>query len=122
MGHVKKNGNIREASCDEELRAMRDCLYVIGGKWKLLILRYLYNRKDLEINFTKILNDLHGISPKVLTKELKDLEQNQLICRKQNEDKVPKVFYRISEYGTTVIPLTENIVQWGLDHRTKITE
>lgn len=76
----------------------------------------------MEINFTKILNDLDGISPKVLTKELKDLEQNQLICRKQNEDKVPKVFYRISEYGITAIPLTENIVQWGLDHRTKITE
>jgi len=122
MGNIKKNGYIREASCDEELRAMRDCLFVIGGKWKLLILRYLANRQHLELNFTKILQDIGGISPKVLTKELKDLEQNQLIYRKQNNDKVPKVYYSLSEYGKTVIPLTETIVQWGLDHRTKITE
>ncbi|WP_339071029.1 helix-turn-helix domain-containing protein [Chitinophaga sp. 212800008-4] len=121
MGYIKKNGSIREASCDEELRAMRDCLYVIGGKWKLLILRYLANRQELELNFTRILNDIEGMSPKVLTRELKDLEQNQLICRRQNDDKIPKVFYHLSEYGKTVIPLTEHIVQWGLNHRTKIT-
>jgi DNA-binding HxlR family transcriptional regulator len=48
MGNIKKNGNTSEASCDEELRAMRDCLFVIGGKWKLLILRYLANRQHLE--------------------------------------------------------------------------
>ncbi len=122
MGNIKKNGYTRESSCDEELRAMRDCLFLIGGKWKLLILRYLANRQHLELNFTKILQDIGGISPKVLTKELKDLEQNQLIYRKQNNDKVPKVYYSLSEYGKTVIPLTETIVQWGLDHRTKLTE
>ena len=43
---------------------MWDCLFVIGGKWKLLILRYLANRQHLELNYTKILQDIGGISPK----------------------------------------------------------
>lgn len=120
MGTITVKDTAREATCDEELRAMRDCIFVLGGKWRLQIIRYLANRQDDLLNFTKIQNEI-GISPKVLSNELATLEVNGLILRTQSDDKVPKVFYRISDYGKTSLPLIERIVQWGLDHRTKIS-
>lgn len=51
MAKIIENGIEREATCTEELFAMRDSLDVLGGKWKLMILRYLTNRPDQMIHF-----------------------------------------------------------------------
>jgi len=75
MGKVVENGLEREASCSEELIAMRDSLYVLGGKWKLIILRYLTNRTQESIHFKKLERGIVGISAKMLSKELRELEQ-----------------------------------------------
>jgi DNA-binding HxlR family transcriptional regulator len=53
MGQVLDGNQMREASCQKELRAMRDALDILGGKWKLMILRYLANRESQEIHFKK---------------------------------------------------------------------
>ncbi len=83
MGQVLDGNQIREASCTEELRAMRDALDILGGKWKLMILRYLANRELQEIHFKKMEREIQGISAKVLTKELRDLELNLLVPASQ---------------------------------------
>jgi len=119
MGTIKINNIEKEASCEEELRAMRDCFFVLGGKWRLQIIRYLSNREDQSLNFTKIQNDLN-ISPKVLSTELNMLQINAMILRKETTEKMPQVLYQITAYGKQSLPLIEAIVQWGLDHRTKI--
>ena len=121
MGQVLDGNQMREASCTEELRAMRDSLDILGGKWKLMILRYLANRESQEIHFKKMEREIQGISAKVLTKELRDLELNLLVALQPSEDPV-KVFYKITAYGKSVFPVTESSVSWGLEYREKVKQ
>ncbi|WP_306349735.1 winged helix-turn-helix transcriptional regulator [Flavobacterium sp. '19STA2R22 D10 B1'] len=120
MAKIIENGVIREANCTEELFAMRDSLDVLGGKWKLMILRFLTNRNHQTIHFKKLQREIGGISAKMLSKELKELETNLLVSRTVQETKPITVAYAITEYGKTVLPVTETLVQWGLNHREKI--
>ncbi|MFC6102113.1 winged helix-turn-helix transcriptional regulator [Olivibacter domesticus] len=122
MATITDKEKIREASCQEELVAMRDSIEILGGKWKLRIMRYLANRIAQKNHFKKILREIDGISAKMLAKELKDLEINLLITRTVQETKPIMVEYAITEYGKTVLPVTETLVQWGLNHRQRIKE
>lgn len=122
MAKIKRDGVLREANCTEELLAMRDSLDVLGGKWKLMILRFLTNRTHQVIHFKKMQHEIDGISAKMLSKELKDLEINLLITRKVQDTKPITVAYSVTEYGKSVLPVTETLVQWGLNHREKIIE
>lgn len=122
MAKINDNGTLREANCSEELMAMRDSLDVLGGKWKLMILRFLTNRTHQIINFKKMQREINGISAKMLSKELKELETNLLISRTEQQTRPITVVYAITEYGKSVLPVTETLVQWGLSHREKIIE
>ncbi|VEH19158.1 Uncharacterized HTH-type transcriptional regulator ytcD [Chryseobacterium nakagawai] len=122
MAKIIENGNEREATCTEELFAMRDSLDVLGGKWKLMILRYLTNRTDQQIHFKKLERGIDGISAKMLSKELKELETNLLITRTIQDTKPITVVYAVTEYGKSVFPVTETLVNWGILHREKIKE
>ncbi|GIQ61328.1 transcriptional regulator [Flavobacterium collinsii] len=122
MVKIKDNGILREANCSEELMAMRDSLEVLGGKWKLMILRFLTNRTHQTIHFKKMQREIEGISAKMLSKELKELETNLLISRTEQKTQPIMVVYAITEYGKSVLPVTETLVQWGLNHREKIIE
>lgn len=122
MAKIIENGIEREASCTEELYAMRDSLDVLGGKWKLMILRYLTNRTDQQIHFKKLQRGITGISAKMLSKELKELEINLLITRTIQDTKPITVAYAVTEYGKSVLPVTETLVNWGIIHREKIKE
>jgi DNA-binding HxlR family transcriptional regulator len=101
---------------------MRDSLDVLGGKWKLMILRYLTNRPDQMIHFKKLERGIEGISAKMLSKELKELETNLLITRTIQDTKPITVTYAVTEYGKSVFPVTETLVNWGIIHREKIKE
>ncbi|MBT2621149.1 MULTISPECIES: winged helix-turn-helix transcriptional regulator [Chryseobacterium] len=122
MSKIIENGVEREATCTEELFAMRDSLDVLGGKWKLMILRYLTNRTDQLIHFKKLQRGIDGISAKMLSKELKELEINLLITRTIQDTKPITVTYAVTEYGKSVLPVTETLVNWGIHHREKIKE
>ena len=120
MATININGNIKEATCDQELSAIRDSLEILGGKWKLRIMRYLNNRKDGQNTFKKIQREIEGISAKMLSKELHDLEINLLVSRTVLDTRPITVKYAITEYGSSVLPVTESLVIWGLNHREKI--
>lgn len=122
MAKINDNGTFREANCSEELMAMRDSLDVLGGKWKLMILRFLTNRTHQVIHFKKMQREIEGISAKMLSKELKELEINLLISRTAQQTKPITVVYAITDYGKSVLPVTETLVNWGLSHRQKIIE
>lgn len=122
MAKIIENGVERETNCTEELFAMRDSLDVLGGKWKLMILRYLTNRTNQSIHFKKLERGIDGISAKMLSKELKELEINLLITRTIQDTKPITVVYAVTEYGKSVFPVTETLVNWGLLHREKIKE
>jgi DNA-binding HxlR family transcriptional regulator len=108
------------ASCEQELAAIRDSLEILGGKWKLRIMRHLNNHIDKKNTFKKIQREVEGISAKMLSKELRDLEINLLVSRTVMDTKPITVNYAITDYGLSVFPVTETLVHWGLNHRKKI--
>ena len=66
--------------------------------------------------------DITGISAKMLSKELKDLETNKLVNREVQDTKPITVQYSITEYGKTTKPIIDVLVDWGKSHRAKMIE
>jgi DNA-binding HxlR family transcriptional regulator len=109
---------IREATeCKKSLKAIHDVMYIIGGKWKISIIACLCYQP---MRFSEILKEIEGISGKVLSKELKDLEINQLVTRTVLNKQPITVEYAITEYGHTLKNVTSVIADWGMQHRHRI--
>jgi len=117
---IMENIEKQEATCEQELAAIRDSLEVLGGKWKLRIMRHLNNHIGEKNTFKKIQREVEGISAKMLSKELQDLEINLLVSRTVMNTKPITVNYAITAYGLSVFPVTQTLVAWGLNHRQKI--
>jgi DNA-binding HxlR family transcriptional regulator len=112
---VKHTGTI-ECTADLML-PVRDALNILNGKWKLpIIISLIFADK----RFNQIARDVPGITDKMLSKELKDLEQNQLIKRTLHDGFPPFVEYSITEHGLSLKKLVEELRDWGLSHRAKI--
>ncbi|MBP1909122.1 winged helix-turn-helix transcriptional regulator [Methanolobus bombayensis] len=88
-------------------------LGVIGGKWKPLI---LWQLKEEILRYNKLQQALPGISPRMLTKQLKELEEDGLVNRKMYPEIPPRVEYSLTDFGKTVIPVLEALAQWGLTY------
>lgn len=89
----------------------------IEGRWKLLILFSLVSGPK---RFKQIANEVTGITDKVLSKELKTLEANQLINRTVYDTFPPTVQYAITEHGQSLERVMEELHLWGLSHRKQI--
>ncbi|MDX2282182.1 MAG: helix-turn-helix domain-containing protein [Saprospiraceae bacterium] len=103
--------------CIEYIRPVRDVLDIINGKWKLpiLIALSLGNRR-----FKELERDVEGITPRMLSKELRDLEVNQLIVRKVYDTMPVTVEYSLSEYGKSLDHVIVALREWGQNHRNKL--
>lgn len=82
----------------------------IGGKWKHPILWAL---KDEKLRFSEIRKAIPDITQRMLTKQLRNLEQDDLISRKVYAEVPPKVEYSLTEKGQSVIPIIESLSAWG---------
>lgn len=102
--------------------ALQDSLDLLGGKWKLLIVHYLSRRTAEENSFKKIQAGIPGISAKMLSKELKSLELNLMVSRAVQASKPVTVAYQITAYGMQVLPITSQLIDWGLEHRETIKQ
>jgi DNA-binding HxlR family transcriptional regulator len=105
------------AACNRALAAVRDSLYVIGGKWKLPIIITLM---EGPIRFRELQRALDGITPKVLSKELKDLELNAFVIRTVYDTTPVTVEYKLSDYSRTLKPVLNALRIWGEQHREHI--
>ena len=104
-------------SCTASLRAIQDVMDVLGGKWKISIVTCLcFNPR----RFGELLKLVDGISGKVLSRELKDLEMNKLISRTIKDTQPITVEYAITDYGITFKELIQIMSDWGTKHRKKI--
>lgn len=90
-------------------------LSVIGGKHKIIILFWLFEKRILRYNELK--RCIGSISFKSLTNALKELEAHEIIIRKEYPQIPPKVEYSLSTKGETLIPILESICDWGEVHR-----
>jgi DNA-binding HxlR family transcriptional regulator len=103
--------------CISALTPLRDALDVISGKWKLQILVSLMTGRQ---RFREIERSIPNLSSKVLAKELKDLEQHQLIKRTVLDGTPVSVTYEVTPYAQTLDPVIFVLRDWGIKHREKI--
>jgi len=105
--------------CANSLKYVLDALYVLGGKWKLpLILCLVQSPK----RFNEIQNELSGISPKILAKELKDLELNEFIKRNIHSTRPVTIIYEATAHSHTLKNVLRELTAWGQQHREKIRQ
>ncbi|SFW75708.1 winged helix-turn-helix transcriptional regulator [Chitinophaga sancti] len=103
--------------CLDTIKPVRDALDVINGKWKLPIIISVSVGNE---RFTDILESIPGITPKVLSKELKELEQHKLVKRIILNEYPIKIIYKSEPYADTLTPIIYSLKDWGLNHRQKI--
>lgn len=87
---------------------------LIGGKWKMHILFWLW-RKDV-LRYNELKRALDGVTHKMLSTQLKELEQDNLIIRTEYPQIPPKVEYSLSQRGKSLMPVLHEICHWGMDH------
>jgi len=87
---------------------------LIGNKWKLLILRNLLAEPH---RFGELRKTIPGISQKVLTDNLRSLEEDGIIVRTIFAEVPPRVEYKLSELGDTMRPIISAMEKWGLDYQ-----
>ncbi|SFW68991.1 winged helix-turn-helix transcriptional regulator [Chitinophaga sancti] len=108
-----------EQNYKKEMRAVQDSMDVLSGKWKISILSSIcfYSKR----RFSDILSDIEGISNKMLSKELKELELNKLIKRTVMDTQPVTVLYELTKHGLSLKTIIEELTDWGIRHRKEIT-
>ncbi|MDD3747162.1 MAG: helix-turn-helix domain-containing protein [Anaerostipes sp.] len=86
-------------------------LSLIGGKWKLNILFWLWRKEVMRYN--ELRRALDGITHKMLSKQLDELKNSDLIVRHEYPQIPPKVEYYLSERGHSLMPVLHELCQWG---------
>ncbi|HEY4322481.1 MAG TPA: helix-turn-helix domain-containing protein [Mucilaginibacter sp.] len=116
MTEMKDDGEIQKT----QSLALRDALELLSGKWKFCIIQNLLSKR--EMRFKDLQDTIKGISPKVLTNELHQLEENQLITRTVNDTKPVTVTYSPTEYAKETNPVINALLDFGTKHRKKIKQ
>ncbi|OJV15481.1 MAG: transcriptional regulator [Dyadobacter sp. 50-39] len=115
---MKENFKENHPECREMILPVRDALDVISGKWKIsiLIAMGLGNKRFMELQ-----NAIPNITPRMLSKELKELEMNLLVERKVYDAFPPIIEYERTAHARSLEPLIEELRRWGEYHRLVIT-
>jgi DNA-binding HxlR family transcriptional regulator len=93
-------------SCPAELT-----LHVIGGRWKVVILWFLFEETK---RFSDLVRSMTGITQKMLTQQLRELERDRIVQRKVYPQMPPKVEYSLTPLGRSLKPIVNAMHRWGL--------
>lgn len=107
----------KASQCTTSLNAVGDALYAIGGKWKLRIIIAL---SDGNKRFTELQKRVEGISARVLSSELKELELNGFVKRKVLMEYPIVIEYELTPYSHTLGKVIQSLSEWGFQHRENI--
>ncbi|RNL91350.1 transcriptional regulator [Sinomicrobium pectinilyticum] len=100
--------------CINSLYPIRDALEVIGGKWRIQILIAIRTGNH---RFTAIERAIGDISPRILSKELKILQENRLIVREVSNTYPVVITYKWSAHADSITPIITVLNDWGIHHR-----
>lgn len=95
--------------------AVDAAMSVIEGRWKTVIICKLA-RNGAPMRFNQLINEIDGISPRIFTLQLKELENDGIIIRNVRSTSPKYVEYYLSEKGETLIPILAQLAEWGLKH------
>ena len=103
--------NLEQKKCGTELRRTES---VLGGKWKLpIIWSILFGKK----RFSEIQRNISKMTPRMLNRELKELELKGMILRKVYDSTPVAVEYELSESGKQITEVLDKMIEWGIKHR-----
>jgi DNA-binding HxlR family transcriptional regulator len=105
--------------CTRALTGIGDALYVVGGKWKLRVVIALRSGNK---RFNELQRTITGISARVLSHELRELEMNGFIKRNVFTQIPVIVEYELTEYSNSLDPVLTALSEWGIMHREKIRQ
>ncbi|WP_234572414.1 winged helix-turn-helix transcriptional regulator [Rhodohalobacter sp. 614A] len=109
--------SVTKEQCCTHLRPVRDVMDLLNGKWKIPILVVLHTGSR---RFNELKDEIDGISAKMLSKELSELEINELVKREVRDTKPITVEYSITDYGKTLDGVISELSKWGQNHRDRI--
>ena len=105
------------SECTRAILPVRDALDILSGKWKLpIIIALSFGNK----RFSQMAKEIPGITDKMLSKELRELEMNQLVKRTVYDSVPVIVEYAMTPYGRSLEKLIEELRVWGEQHRKRI--
>lgn len=105
------------SECKEMIRPVRDALDVLNGKWKLpIIIALTFGEK----RFGQISSEVHGITDRMLSKELRDLEVNGLVKRTIHDTYPVTITYALTPHSDTLQEVINALRKWGITHRQNI--
>ena len=100
---IHMNGRVYHCALDVTME-------LVGGKWKTIVLWYL--RKDKK-RFSELRRQIPGITEKMLSMQLRQLEKDGFVSRTIYPEVPPRVEYALTPHGKTLLPLLEEIAKWG---------
>ncbi|WPP50021.1 winged helix-turn-helix transcriptional regulator [Catalinimonas niigatensis] len=114
---MKKREQLDHSECTGMILPVRDALDVLNGKWKLpIIIALSFGPK----RFSQLSREIPDITDRMLSKELRDLEMNELVRRKVYDTFPVTVEYSMTDYGATLQKVIQELRNWGLQHRQRI--
>ncbi|MDO5407900.1 MAG: helix-turn-helix domain-containing protein [Eubacteriales bacterium] len=96
------------------VRPFAYAMSLIEGKWKMHILFWLWKRQVLR--YSELKRSLGTITHKMLSSQLKELEADRLIIRREYPQVPPKVEYLLSDRGLSLMPVLQSLCRWGTEH------
>ncbi len=112
---MKKQKSELTNVCRMQVQGVKDAQDLLSGKWKMVIITALYNNGSFR--FMDLGRHIEGISPKVLSKELKDLEMNQLVKRTVIDTMPITVEYELTPLGHSLNKVVDSMSEWGINYR-----
>jgi DNA-binding HxlR family transcriptional regulator len=95
---------------------VRAAIDVIDGKWKPILVNAL---KAGPLRFGQLRREAPEATKKVLTAQLRELEKDEIICRKNFEEGEEHLRYALTTYGRTLVPILTHVARWGAAHKAR---
>lgn len=113
----QKDETERKFIFDEISCPVTATMQVLGGKWKSILINAIYHTSPAR--FGELKRSVKGITPSMLTQQLRELEEDGLISRKIYAEIPPRVEYTLTEFGLTLSPIMQSMAKWGEEYRMK---
>ena len=113
QGNISQEKMNQGQTGDRLTCAVESTIKVIGGRWKVLILRELFEGVK---RFNQLHRALHGITQKMLTQQLREMEADGIVHREVYAQVPPKVEYSLTPLGESLKPILNEMHQWGLNY------
>jgi DNA-binding HxlR family transcriptional regulator len=92
---------------------MHNVMRVLGGRWKIALLYFIHQGHN---RFSLLQKKMPFITTKMLSQQLKELEQNELVLRESYAEMPPRVEYSLTNKGQSLLPVLEDLYSWGEKH------